>query len=124
MGGTSKQFGIDEEMISEIIDKTKSYTNVRIEGLHFYMDTQILDEKMLIDNFKNILMFSYLAQNIELPILEEGDFIAILKSGAYGLTASVTGLISHPKPAEVLIKNKHIYLIRRRGRKEDLIEVA
>jgi diaminopimelate decarboxylase len=39
-----------------------------------------------------------------LPLLSEGDLIAILQSGAYGLSASPTGFLSHPRPVEVLIE--------------------
>jgi diaminopimelate decarboxylase len=38
-----------------------------------------------------------------LPDLRPGDIIAILQSGAYGLTASPVGFLSHPMPAEVLM---------------------
>ena len=51
--------------------------------------------------------------------LREGDLIAVLQSGAYGLTASPTGFLSHPPPAEVLIENGRHRLIRRRGTLEE-----
>lgn len=35
--------------------------------------------------------------------LATGDLIAVLQSGAYGLTASPVGFLSHPWPAEVLV---------------------
>ena len=31
-----------------------------------------------------------------------GDLVAVLQSGAYGLSASPVGFLSHPMPAEVL----------------------
>lgn len=43
-----------------------------------------------------------LAGPLELPVLRRGDAIAILQSGAYGLTASPTRFISHPDPVEIL----------------------
>jgi diaminopimelate decarboxylase len=46
-----------------------------------------------------------LGRNALLPSLREGDLIAVLQSGAYGLTASPTGFLSHPTPVEVLIEN-------------------
>jgi diaminopimelate decarboxylase len=38
-----------------------------------------------------------------LPRAEVGDFIAVLQSGAYGVTASPTKFLSHPAPVEVLV---------------------
>lgn len=41
-----------------------------------------------------------LSRKIALPPLARGDVLAVLMSGAYGLTASPTRFISHPEPAE------------------------
>jgi diaminopimelate decarboxylase len=44
-----------------------------------------------------------LAESMELARAEPGDLFVILQSGAYGLTASPTGFLSHPAPAELLL---------------------
>lgn len=44
-----------------------------------------------------------LADQMELPKAEIGDFIVVFQSGAYGLTASPTAFLSHPIPQEVLV---------------------
>jgi diaminopimelate decarboxylase len=44
-----------------------------------------------------------LADRIELARAEIGDWIVIFQSGAYGLTASPIGFLSHPAPREVLL---------------------
>ena len=44
-----------------------------------------------------------LADNLEMAEAQAGDLIAVFQSGAYGLTASPTGFLSHPAPAEVLV---------------------
>jgi diaminopimelate decarboxylase len=44
-----------------------------------------------------------LATKVELPVLECGDVIAVASSGAYGLSASPLGFISHPEPREALV---------------------
>ena len=62
-----------------------------------------------------------LAQNVELPVINEGDIIAIRTSGAYGLTASMKDFLSHPAPAEVIINGDKHWLIRKRGKKEDFL---
>jgi len=44
-----------------------------------------------------------LADRMELAKAEVGDLIVVFQSGAYGLSASPTGFLSHPPPAEILI---------------------
>lgn len=44
-----------------------------------------------------------LADRMCLPCAQEGDLIAVLQSGAYGLSASPTRFLSHPEPLEVLV---------------------
>ncbi|KQQ13124.1 diaminopimelate decarboxylase [Methylobacterium sp. Leaf123] len=56
-----------------------------------------------------------LARAAPLPPLAEGDLVAVLQSGAYGLTASPTGFLSHPTPAEVLVDRGEAAVIRARG---------
>lgn len=46
-----------------------------------------------------------LSRKITLPLLAKGDVLAVLMSGAYGLTASPTRFISHPEPAEFMIED-------------------
>jgi diaminopimelate decarboxylase len=45
----------------------------------------------------------FLADRIQLPRADVGDLIVILQSGAYGLTASPLGFLSHPPPSELLL---------------------
>ncbi|WP_342153598.1 type III PLP-dependent enzyme [Methylorubrum sp. SB2] len=56
-----------------------------------------------------------LARAAPLPALAEGDLVAVLQSGAYGLTASPTGFLSHPVPAELLVDGGRATVIRPRG---------
>lgn len=44
-----------------------------------------------------------LADRMELARAEPGDLIAVYQSGAYGLTASPLGFLSHPPPGEILV---------------------
>ncbi len=53
-----------------------------------------------------------LARAAPLPPLAEGDLVAVLQSGAYGLTASPTGFLSHPMPAELLVDGGVATVIR------------
>lgn len=44
-----------------------------------------------------------LGDNLRLPTARIGDLVVVFQAGAYGLTASPTGFLSHPAPAEVLV---------------------
>lgn len=44
-----------------------------------------------------------LGRKVQLPAVKTGDLLAVKQSGAYGLTASPIGFLSHPMPAEVLV---------------------
>lgn len=44
-----------------------------------------------------------LADNVRLPEARIGDFVVIFHAGAYGLTASPVGFLSHPVPPEVIL---------------------
>lgn len=44
-----------------------------------------------------------LADRMELPRAAAGDLVVVFQSGAYGLTASPRGFLSHPDAAEVLL---------------------
>lgn len=43
-----------------------------------------------------------LAERVELPIAQPGDFVVVFQSGAYGRSASPLDFLSHPPPLEVL----------------------
>jgi diaminopimelate decarboxylase len=40
---------------------------------------------------------------MEMAVAEPGDLVVVFQSGAYGLTASPLGFLSHPTPAEILV---------------------
>ncbi|MEW9899358.1 pyridoxal-dependent decarboxylase, exosortase A system-associated [Chitinivorax sp. PXF-14] len=44
-----------------------------------------------------------LGDKMDLPAAQVGDLVVVFQSGAYGLTASPTGFLSHPEPTEVLV---------------------
>jgi diaminopimelate decarboxylase len=62
-----------------------------------------------------------LGKNIVLPALRAGDLIGVLRSGAYGPTASPVQFLSHGYPAEVLVHDGVPYLVRRRDTPDDLL---
>ena len=60
-----------------------------------------------------------LARDADLARAEVGDLVGIFQSGAYGLTASPQGFLSHPSPAEVMVGDGRAALIRARRQWED-----
>ena len=44
-----------------------------------------------------------LGSSLELPSAQIGDLVVVFQSGAYGLTASPLGFLSHPLPGEMLV---------------------
>jgi diaminopimelate decarboxylase len=55
-----------------------------------------------------------LARDVPLPDVRVGDLVGIFQSGAYAMTASPLGFLSHPTPAEVLVDRGAATLIRPR----------
>jgi len=43
-----------------------------------------------------------LADRVTLPVAQPGDLVAVFMAGAYGLSASPSGFLGHPLPAEIL----------------------
>ena len=58
---------------------------------------------------------------VALPELRAGDVVAILASGAYGLSFSSVMFLSHPAPGEVLVDGGEAFTVRQRGRVEDAL---
>jgi diaminopimelate decarboxylase len=60
-----------------------------------------------------------IGRKVQMPAPRVGDLIAVLQSGAYGLSASPVGFLSHPMAAEVLVDNGTSRVIRKRGTFEE-----
>jgi diaminopimelate decarboxylase len=62
-----------------------------------------------------------LGLDLELPVINVGDVISVLNSGAYGLTSSMCNFLSHPIPMEILLVENQVKIIRDRGSREDFV---
>jgi diaminopimelate decarboxylase len=62
----------------------------------------------------------FFARDRELPVVEEGDLLAILDAGAYGMVLS-SNYNTRPRAAEVLVMGKSAKIIRRREKLSDLM---
>jgi diaminopimelate decarboxylase len=63
----------------------------------------------------------FFARDREMPQVREGDLVAILDAGAYGMSLS-SNYNSRPRAAEVLVEGKKARLIRRRETIRDLLQ--
>jgi diaminopimelate decarboxylase len=61
----------------------------------------------------------FFARDRELPRVEEGDLVAILDAGAYGMVLA-SNYNTRPRPAEVLVSGKSVKVIRRREKVREL----
>ena len=62
----------------------------------------------------------FFARDRALPTVNEGDLLAILDAGAYGMVLA-SNYNTRPRPAEVLVAGKSAKLIRRREKLSDLL---
>ena len=62
----------------------------------------------------------FFARDREVLLVEEGDLVAILDAGAYGMVLA-SNYNTRPRPAEVLVSGKSAKLIRRREKISDLL---
>jgi len=61
----------------------------------------------------------FFARDRELPLVDEGDLLAILDTGAYGMVLA-SNYNTRPRPAEVLVSGKSVKAIRRREKVSEL----
>ncbi len=61
----------------------------------------------------------FFARDRELPRVEEGDLLAILDAGAYGMVLA-SNYNTRPRPAEVLVSGRSVKIIRRREKMREL----
>ena len=62
----------------------------------------------------------FLAKERDVPVLEQGDLIAVMSAGAYGFSMS-SNYNSRPRACEVMVKDDGFYTIRARETYDDLI---
>jgi diaminopimelate decarboxylase len=62
-----------------------------------------------------------LGKHVDLPPVRPGDLVGVLRSGAYGPSASPVLFLSHGHPAEVIVHNGHPHLVHGRDGVDDLL---
>ena len=64
----------------------------------------------------------FFARDRHLPETEEGDLLALLDAGAYGMVLA-SNYNSRPRPAEILVHGRSAKVIRRREKFDDLVRL-
>jgi diaminopimelate decarboxylase len=64
----------------------------------------------------------FFARDRELPEVTEGELLAILDTGAYGMSLS-SNYNTRPRPAEVLVNGRNAKLVRKREKISDLLKL-
>lgn len=64
----------------------------------------------------------FFARDRKLAVVDEGDLLAILDAGAYGMVLS-SNYNTRPRPAELLVDGKSVKVIRRREKVADLLKM-
>jgi len=62
----------------------------------------------------------FFARDRELASVKEGDLLAVLDAGAYGMVLA-SNYNTRPRPAEVLVDGDSLKVIRRREKLSDLL---
>ena len=63
----------------------------------------------------------FLAKNRRIPVVREGDYLAVMAAGAYGYTMS-SNYNSRRRAAEVMVIKNKFHVVRRREAYSDLIK--
>jgi diaminopimelate decarboxylase len=63
----------------------------------------------------------FLAQNREIPLVKEGDYLAVLSAGAYGFTMA-SNYNTRPMPAEILVDGDKATVVRERQTLDDVLK--
>ncbi len=62
----------------------------------------------------------FFAENRPLPVVENGDLLAVMSAGAYGFSMA-SNYNARPRAAEVLVSGRRFYLVRQRETMRDLV---
>lgn len=74
MGGKPSQFGVDEEMVDDVVERILGYAELNFKGLHLFAGTQILDHTVLLTQYRKAIdLARRIATAIQRP-LETIDF--------------------------------------------------
>jgi diaminopimelate decarboxylase len=93
------------------------------EAYHQIVPTTYIKDKFEVADVVGPICESgdFLAKKRKLPVVQRGDFLAVMTAGAYGYSLA-SNYNSRPRPAEVWVDGKEFELIRERERIEDWLK--
>ncbi|GIP63142.1 diaminopimelate decarboxylase [Virgibacillus pantothenticus] len=110
MGGKSRQFGIDEEILLGLnYEDLSQYKNICIIGFHTYMGTRILDETVIVENTVNILRSAELLSEklkINLEMVDIGGGLGVPYFDGE-VSINIENLCRELNPVIEQFQNKH-----------------
>ena len=113
--GMSKTFKIVDAGMHQLI-RPALY-----EGYHQIVPLKETMEKETVDVVGPICETGdFFCQDREVPSFKEGDVIAMMSAGAYGMAMAST-YNTHPLPAEILVDGSEAKLVRRRQSYDDIL---
>ncbi|MFN8625716.1 MAG: diaminopimelate decarboxylase [Candidatus Binatia bacterium] len=62
----------------------------------------------------------FFAKDRELPVVDSGDLLAVMSTGAYGFVMA-SNYNTRPRPPEILVDGAHFHIVRERESLEDLV---
>jgi diaminopimelate decarboxylase len=116
--GAAKTFKIVDAGMNDLIRPTL------YEGWHLITPVKqpITDEVEKVDVVGPICETGdFLAQNREIPLVGEGDYLAVLSAGAYGFTMA-SNYNTRPMPAEILVDGDKATVVRERQTLDDVLK--
>lgn len=87
MGGSAKQFGIDEEILEDVIKGISNLEKIQLKGIHCYSGTQSLDHRSIVENFKVTLK---IAKKLEETNVLQCEYIDL--GGGFGIDYKNKGI--------------------------------
>jgi diaminopimelate decarboxylase len=117
-GNNDKKFVVVDAAMNDLIRPSLYQTEHQIVPVHSpHRETQTVDIVGPICESGD-----FFARGRQLADVEEGELLAILDAGAYGMVLA-SNYNTRPRPAEVLVQGKSAKLVRKRERISDLLRL-
>jgi diaminopimelate decarboxylase len=116
-----KKFVVVDAAMNDLLRPSLYHAYHEIVPIHASDKSSQKDEHEIVDVVGPICETGdFFARDRELPVMQEGDLLAVLDAGAYGM-ALASNYNSRPRPAEVLVDGKSVNVIQRRETLADLV---
>jgi diaminopimelate decarboxylase len=116
-----KKFLVVDAAMNDLLRPSLYHAYHEIVPIHASDKSSQKDDREIVDVVGPICETGdFFARDRELQVMQEGDLLALLDAGAYGM-ALASNYNTRPRPAEVLVDGKSVEVIRRRETIADLV---